>query len=113
MAIPKITRDEGFALENLFRGHSDATLIRELIRRRRLRLVDYRQVYYTDLAGDERYMQGIDSDLTQSLARVITNKGHVAFRDVPHMDANLPMAKMAARHASIVVLREKGAPDDD
>lgn len=99
MNLPKIGSHEAANLEMMFQGFDDRQLIRELVRRGRLHVESFNEAYYTELAGEDRYMTGIDQDIGRSIARRIIDQGHVKFDDAASGATTL-------RRGSLVVLRE-------
>jgi len=115
MGLPEISEHEARNLEMIFQHTTDKQLIRELVRRGRLHVVDCNQVYFTELANDDSYMTGIDQDIGRTLARHIIDKGHVRLEDHP-LGApfdGLEHAAKTVREGTIVVLRERGAKVED
>jgi hypothetical protein len=110
MGLPVIDEHEAQNLEMMFSGATDRQLIRELVRRKRLHVADASEVYYTELAADERYMAGVNFSLARRLTEHLIDQGHVLFQETgPTAD---PRLMRKARHGSLVVLRERGAKPD-
>jgi hypothetical protein len=108
MSLPEIDDHEGRNLEMKFSNSDDRELIRELVRRGRLHIVDYSVLYWTEFAGNDDYMGSITHQTAKAITQNLMDKGHIIHHDSPS-----PVnEKQTVRRSSLVVLRERGVKPD-
>jgi hypothetical protein len=91
---------------------SDKELIDELMRRRRVRVIENSTSYFSELLHDDRYMSSIDADMVRGITRELNNKLWVKFDDVvtAHDSAGRPIRAM--RKATVLVIAPEGVEDE-
>ncbi len=94
---------------NLLECIKDADLIDELVRRGRVRVIDARQIYFTELASDDKYMDSLEQDVMRLLVKGLNDKLIVAWSDTP---ADLLPNRTVRSGELHVLLREKDADSD-
>jgi len=94
-------------------GIPDKDLIAELMRRRRVRVVENSTSYFSELLHDDQYMSSIDTDMVRGITRELNNKLWIKFDDVAtaHDAAGRPIRAM--RKATVLVIAPEGVEDGD
>lgn len=73
----KIDAAEANELQEQFAGFPDRTIIRELVRRNRLRQASANVTFYPEMRADERYMDGVRERLMMTMTRAIADNDDV------------------------------------
>lgn len=69
----EIKPDEAMLLEDTFKGFTDREIIRELVRRKRLRQAQASTLFYPEMRGDDDYMRNIRENVIRSMSRAIAD----------------------------------------
>ena len=88
-------------LEMIFANVKDEDLISELVRRRRLDNIQGTMMFYNEFTSDPLYMEHIERDVAQMVARGIYAQGLLTFEDRP------TSGEVTARVGHVFVLKEK------
>jgi hypothetical protein len=97
---------------NLLHAVATADLIAELIRRKRLHVIEALSIHFAAYTRDEGYMHAINAEMTRDIARELDNTLCITFEDT-HLERDpedRPIKTM--RKASLTVLVPEGMDDD-
>ena len=99
----------GYVLDSI----PDKVLIDELKRRHRVSALSNTVIFFNELAGDEKYMESIDTDMVRGIARELNNKLYIDFEDVVLERDSADRPAKTERKASLLILVPEGVYDHD
>lgn len=109
---------ESANLEMMFAKFTDEQIVKELIRRKRFKVIEYTTTYFKELAEDDAYMAGIGERISRNIANALTDSKCLVVQDIPlggspfASELTIDMNKSAVRRARAIMLDAKEIPHD-